>query len=148
MSSHQSSGVVPDVDPVSAYEALGREPGAQLVDVRTRAEWSFVGVPDLSPIGKDAILLEWQGWPGMEVQSDFLDRLDQALAERGLDRSAPIYFLCRSGVRSHAAARAASASGYGATFNVAGGFEGPPDGERHRGRVEGWKARSLPWVQA
>lgn len=148
MSSRQGDAEVVDVDPLSGFAALTDEPGAQLVDVRTRAEWSLVGVPDLGGIGKEAVLIEWQSWPDMQVQPDFLDRLQRALADRGLGQDAPLYFLCRSGVRSHAAARAAKAAGYPNSFNVSGGFEGPPDADRHRGTTAGWKALGLPWVQS
>lgn len=148
MSSHQADADVADVDPPTGFAAIGRDPGAQLVDVRTRAEWSLVGIPDLGGFGKEPILIEWQTWPDMQVQPDFLDRLEKALSERGLDREAPLYFLCRSGVRSHAAARAAKAAGHANSYNISGGFEGPPDGNRHRGVTAGWKADGLPWIQS
>lgn len=136
-----------DVDAQAAYDALAADPAAQLVDVRTREEWSFVGVPDLGGLGKQPVLIEWQSLPAMQVAADFLDRLKAELAGRGVAEDAPLYFLCRSGVRSAAAAAAATASGFGPSYNIAGGFEGPPDHDRHRGAVDGWKARGLPWVQ-
>ncbi len=136
-----------DVDPVAAYKDLANDSAAQLIDVRTRAEWSFVGVPDLREIGKEPILIEWQVWPTMQVAGDFLDRLRAELAARNVAADAPLYFMCRSGVRSTAAAACASAEGLGKAFNVAGGFEGPPDEHRHRGRRAGWKASDLPWIQ-
>ena len=137
-----------DVSPSEAFESLRQQSNAQLVDVRSRAEWSFVGVPDLSPIGKNAILIEWQRWPDMAACADFLPQLEAALKERGLDRDAPLYFLCRSGVRSGAAAMAAAAAGFSETHNILGGFEGPTDESRHRGHVAGWKAENLPWFQS
>jgi rhodanese-related sulfurtransferase len=60
---------------------------------------------------------------------------------------APILFICRSGGRSRAAAAALTAAGYRRCYNVAEGFEGNPDPERHRGKTGGWKAAGLPWVQ-
>lgn len=136
-----------DVDPATAYKDLATTSTAQLIDVRTRAEWSFVGIPDLAAIGKEPILIEWQSWPQMQVESDFLDRLKAELAARNVPADAPLYFLCRSGVRSAAAAACATAEGLGKSFNIAGGFEGPPDQDRHRGQVAGWKASELPWIQ-
>ena len=73
----------------------------------------------------------------------FLDEVAAASA----DKSAPVVFLCRSGVRSVAAAEAATAAGYTAAYNILEGFEGPPDEQSHRGRTAGWKARGLPWKQ-
>ena len=116
---------------------------AQLVDVRTDAEWNFVGVPDLSEAGKQAVLIPWQVYPTMQVNGSFIDQMKQA----GITPDDTIYFLCRSGVRSTAAANAAIAAGFPNAINVADGFEGPPDSDAHRGTVAGWKAAGLPWQQ-
>ncbi len=121
---------------------------AALVDVRSKAEWSYVGVPDLSSLKKDAVLIEWQIFPGMAANPDFLATLKKALAERGVRPEDPVLFICRSGVRSRAAAIALTGEGYKVCYNVAGGFEGDLDQERHRGRRGGWKAKNLPWVQS
>jgi rhodanese-related sulfurtransferase len=77
------------------------------------------------------------------VNASFVEELRDA----GLEPSQPLYFLCRSGVRSAAAARAAAAAGFATVYNVADGFEGPPDARGHRGQVAGWKADDLPWRQ-
>jgi rhodanese-related sulfurtransferase len=131
-----------DVEPVDAYAALSSDADAVLVDVRTSAEWSYVGTPDLAPIGKQAVLLEWQRFPDGKVNRSFVEQLQGA----GVAAGVPIYFLCRSGVRSAAAATAATAAGLGPAYNVSEGFEGPigPDGHRS---VAGWKAQGLPWSQ-
>ncbi|ESR25841.1 rhodanese-like domain-containing protein [Lutibaculum baratangense] len=129
--------------------ALAEDPDAVLVDVRTRAEWSFVGVPDLSPLGREALFVEWQAFPSMQADpARFVDAVGSELERRGLRKDVPVYFICRSGARSAAAAAAMTAAGYSSCFNVAGGFEGRLDAARHRGTVEGWKAAGLPWVQA
>ncbi|MEX1155088.1 rhodanese-like domain-containing protein [Parvibaculum sp.] len=135
-----------DVTPEEAFRVLGADPRATLVDVRTRAEWSFVGVPDLSGLGKEPMLLEWQVYPAMERNPRFTDDL---LAGLGANLSdAPLFFLCRSGARSRAAAIALTSVGFGRCFNIAGGFEGDLDGTRHRGARNGWKAAGLPWAQS
>jgi len=131
-----------------AWEILQAETGACLVDVRTRAEWSYVGLSDLSSIGKQPILVEWQHFPQMQVNGNFVAELVAKLEAAGRDDpAASMLFLCRSGVRSLAAARAMTAYGYTNCFNVTGGFEGPKDGNGHRGGTDGWKARGLPWIQ-
>lgn len=132
-----------DITPDQAWDDLRANPKAVLVDVRTRPEWAFVGVPDLSSTGKEPVLISWQVYPEMQRNPGFESDLERL----GLDRDAPVYFLCRSGVRSKAAAIAMTAAGYRACYNVAGGFEGDPDGARHRGGVNGWKASGLPWIQ-
>jgi rhodanese-related sulfurtransferase len=131
-----------DVTPEEAYAALAADDDAVLVDVRTAAEWSYVGVPDLSALDKRVICLEWQRYPDGAVNGDFVEQLQDV----GLPDGAPIYFLCRSGVRSVAAATAASAAGLGPAYNVVDGFEGPHDEHGHR-TVSGWKVAGLPWRQ-
>ena len=69
------------------------------------------------------------------------------MKQAGLKPEQKIYFLCRSGVRSLAAAQAAQAAGFPHVFNIADGFEGPPDPQGHRGTTAGWKADGLPWRQ-
>ena len=147
MGSEVSAGI--DSVPVTeVWARLSRDSKAALVDVRTRAEWSYVGVPDLSSIGRDVVFAEWQTYPDGQVDPAFADKLSKVLAERHIGKDAAIYFICRSGVRSLSAARAMQAAGFKSCSNVADGFEGPLDPSRRRGRSGGWKAAYLPWVQA
>jgi len=131
-----------NVDPSEAYAALQADPDAVLVDVRTSAEWSYVGLPDLSTIGKHVIPLEWQRFPDGALNTSFVEQL----CEAGIGKGSPIYFLCRSGVRSAAAAEVATTAGLGPAYNVSDGFEGPLDHDGHR-TVAGWKVAGLPWRQ-
>lgn len=139
-----TGGYAGEVSVARLWDELGASPGAALVDVRTRAEWSFVGVPELSGLGKSPVLVEWQTFPAMEVNPGFAAAVDAAVP----DRDAPLFLLCRSGARSRAAAAALTAAGRTRCYNVTEGFEGPPDGRGHRGGVSGWKAHGLPWVQS
>ncbi len=136
-------GGVPDISPRATWQELSQDRDAVLVDVRTDAEWNFVGVPDLSEIGKQPVLIPWQLYPSMQVNGAFADQLRRA----GIGPTNKIYFICRSGARSLAAGQAAQAAGFPNAFNVADGFEGPMDPEGHRGTVAGWKADGLPWRQ-
>jgi rhodanese-related sulfurtransferase len=111
--------------------------------VRTDAEWNFVGIPDLAAVGKQVVLVPWQVYPMMQRNAQFEQHLQQA----GFTPDHHIYFICRSGVRSLAAAEAARAAGFPHVYNVADGFEGPVDGKGHRGSAAGWKADRLPWRQ-
>ncbi len=133
-----------DRNPSEAWEVLRSDPSANLVDVRSEAEWAFVGIPDLTPIGKETQLLAWQHFPTTQVNQDFVAQLTAKVP----DKEAPLFFLCRSGQRSQSAAITATAAGYRECYNVAEGFEGGHDAEGHRGRVNGWKVRDLPWCQA
>jgi rhodanese-related sulfurtransferase len=115
--------------------------------VRTRAEWAFVGLPDLSTLNKRPLLVEWQTFPDNREDPQFAERLGATLKEVGVMPDTEVFFICRSGSRSKRAAEVMTAAGFSACRNVADGFEGPLDGDRHRGRVGGWKAAGLPWSQ-
>lgn len=132
-----------DITPQQAWQILKDEPSAVLVDVRTEAEWRFVGVPDVSEIGKKAVLAQWTTFPNGTPNAGFLDELRAA----GVRGEAPVVFLCRSGQRSVAAATAATAAGLGPAYNIVDGFEGGLDAEQHRGGA-GWRAAGLPWRQS
>jgi rhodanese-related sulfurtransferase len=131
-----------------AWDLLTADPRAQLIDVRTTAEWSYVGLPDLAQLGRELITVEWQRFPSSAVNPDFVTETKAALARAGAPSDAPLLFLCRSGVRSRAAAMAMTGAGFSRAYNVAGGFEGDLDQERHRGSKNGWKAMGLPWRQS
>lgn len=132
-----------DLSPTDAYRRV-TDGDAVLVDVRTAAEWAYVGVPDLSSVGRELVRIEWVSFPGGVPNPAFLDEL----AAAGVDRQTHVLFLCRSGVRSVAAAEAATAAGWTNSYNVLDGFEGPPDAAGHRGASAGWKASGLPWRQS
>lgn len=142
----QTSTYAGDIPPADAYESLSTHPGATLIDVRTTAEWTYVGIANLAEIGKEPLLVEWQTFPTGALNPSFATTVAAELEALGTERDAPLYFLCRSGVRSKAAAIALTALGYTACYNIAGGFEGPLDQDRHR-TGPGWKAAGLPWMQ-
>jgi rhodanese-related sulfurtransferase len=138
-----AAGYAGDVAPTTAWKILSEHKDAVLIDVRTRAEWNYVGLPDLDGLAKKPALLEWQVFPSMQPNPEFVAALSGALT----DKAAPLLFLCRSGARSAAAAKAMTAAGYSTCFNVADGFEGPLDAQAKRGAAGGWKAAGLPWRQ-
>ncbi len=147
MGSSEAARVVTDASSQEAWARLESNPTSILIDVRTRAEWAFVGLPDLSKLGKQVVTIEWQTFPDNRIDAAFTDRLSQHLETSGVSKDAEIFFICRSGGRSRMAAEAMVAAGYSACCNVADGFEGPLDPDRHRGSVSGWKVAGLPWVQ-
>lgn len=143
-----AEGHAGDVNPTEVWRVLAQDTGAQLVDVRSAAEWTFVGVPDLSTLGKSVHLVEWQRFPGMELVADFADQLKIKLDGVEAEPDTLVFFLCRSGVRSASAARVFTSLGYSAAYNIAGGFEGDLDRGKHRGQECGWKQEGLPWHQS
>jgi rhodanese-related sulfurtransferase len=128
-----------DVTSQRAYQTLQADADAVLVDVRTTVEWHFVGVPAIDQV----LFIEWTRFPDGTVNPGFLDQLAQA----DITADTTVFFMCRSGQRSAAAAQAATAAGYSRAFNVSDGFEGPPDPTGKR-RVSGWKHHGLPWRQS
>lgn len=103
----------------------------------------YVGLPDLRTVGKEVVLIEWLTYPTGALNDGFVTEL----AAAGVEPDQQVFFLCRSGVRSVAAAEAATAAGWTRSHNVLDGFEGP-HGPDERRTVAGWKVSGLPWVQA
>ena len=135
LSVRPAAGYAGDVSPQLAW-AWVQSGQAVLVDVRTDAERAWVGfVPDAQP-------LAWKQWPGMAMNPDF-DAGIQALGADGRK----LVLLCRSGVRSVAAAQRATELGLQA-YNILEGFEGDPDAAAQRGKLGGWRFHGLPWRQS
>ena len=146
----QNGSIIDELSPPDAHAALSADPASALIDVRTRAEWTFTGVPDLSRLGKDVITVEWVSFPTMAPNPRFFE---EVLAQAGGTLPGRLFFICRSGARSMAAARAVAAESAGRgqpvhCTNVAEGFEGDLDGVGHRGTRSGWKVHGLPWRQS
>ena len=130
--------------PADAWAALTQSTNAQLVDVRTQAEWSFAGIASLDSLNKTVKTVSWKFYPNFELNARFVEQLEQTVA----DKTAPLYFLCKTGGRSTDAAIAATAAGYTQCYNIEGGFEGDINTNHQRVQVNGWKASRLPWQQA
>ncbi len=123
--------------PAEAYELLQATPGARLIDVRTKAEWDWVGrVPG-------AIEIEWLAYPGSVLNPHFLQTLKHSVMTESL-----LLFLCRSGQRSSHAAKAATEAGFPDCYNILEGFEGNKDASGQRNRCGGWRHAGLPWHQS
>jgi rhodanese-related sulfurtransferase len=125
-----------ELTPQEAFELLRLAPGAKIVDVRTRAEWDWVGRV------AGAVEIEWNQYPGGERNPNFVAEL-----KRQVDPEALVMFLCRSGVRSVGAATAATEAGYNGCYNILEGFEGDKDANGHRNNIGGWRKARLPWIQ-
>ena len=129
-----AEGYAGDVTPQQAWQWV-QAGQAVLVDVRSDAEREWVGrVPGAAAVA-------WKQWPGMAMNADFDTQMRAAVPQ-----GQSVVLLCRSGVRSIAAAKRATELGLTA-YNILEGFEGDPDGDAHRNRKGGWRFRGLPWRQ-
>jgi rhodanese-related sulfurtransferase len=121
--------------PVEAHQ-LVQSGAAKLVDVRFKFEREYVGrVPE-------TVGIEWKNIDTGAVNPDFV-----ATLEKQFSRDDKLVFLCRSGVRSDAAAKAAVQAGFTHAYNILEGFEGDLDESQHRGNKGGWRKAGLPWIQ-
>ena len=135
-----------DITPEEAWKLLADRPEAVLVDVRTAAEWRFVGAPDVSSLQRDVVYVEWNRTDGSH-NDGFVDDLVTQIGVADSETERPVVFLCRSGNRSIGAAEAATDAGITPSYNILDGFEGNLDDAGHRGGT-GWKAIGLPWRQS
>jgi rhodanese-related sulfurtransferase len=136
-----------DVHPNDVWKYLLSEPFSQLIDVRTKAELNFVGMPDLSTANKYVHNVEWQHYPSMDINHNFDFEIENILKELNFNSDDPLFFMCRSGARSSNAAKLMTSIGWNNSYNVLYGFEGDPDTSHKRGLTNGWKYEGLPWIQ-
>lgn len=125
------------VTPHEAYLLLLNEPSIHLIDVRTNAERDWVGQVQVRAEQHHAV--QWSLYPSRS-NPDFLSELAQAVPKQ-----ATLLFLCRSAMRSKAAAQLATEQGYANCYDILEGFEGDKDAHGHRKTINGWCYLGLPW---
>jgi len=130
--------MIENLTPQQSWEVMQANPGAVLIDVRTKVEHDFVGRP------LNAVHIPWKEAPDWQLNPDFIEQVKQAVT----DISNPVLLLCRSGTRSLAAAEALQKSGFTQLINILDGFEGDLDEHKHRGNLGGWRFSQLPWQQS
>ena len=130
--------MIQNLDPQQVWQLMQRNPGAVLIDVRTKMEHAFVGHP------RGAVHIPWKEFPDWQINPLFVDEVKSVAP----NVDTPILLLCRSGQRSLDAAAALEASGYTHLVNIAEGFEGALDDNKHRGNLGGWRFHGLPWEQS
>ena len=134
---------IKNISSQECFEKLSIEVNSQLIDVRTKPEWIYVGVPDLSSINKNVILISWQVYPEMETNKFF----ENQILESNIKKNDNLYFICRSGNRSYNAAEFLTSQGFSHCFNVIDGFEGKLNHKHQRALIDGWQFNNLPWKQ-
>lgn len=130
--------MIENLDPKQSWAFLQKNPTAVMIDVRTTIEHSYVGHPP------EAISIAWKEFPEMKENEKFVELVEAKM----IDKTTPILLLCRSGVRSLAAAKVLEQAGYQHLINIAEGFEGDLDEQQQRGNINGWRFNGCPWKQS
>ena len=138
-----------------AYELKTKqEDDVLFVDVRTRPELEFVGVPDIIDVNIPYAFNDLEQWDSeknrfkKKLNRNFIAALDANLKKKGLDKNSKIIFMCRAGRRSALASNLIHEFGYTNVYSVIDGFEGDKieDGpEKGKRKLNGWKNSGLPW---
>lgn len=141
--------MVEQVNPKTAFDILKNDENSVLIDVRTEAEFVFVGVVEDSQLKNKAILLPWLIYPNMSENNEFANKIEENIEAifGQKNKNARLYFICKTGGRSNMAAQFMKNIGYDNCFNIANGFEGEQDQNKHRSNINGWRAEGLPWRQ-
>lgn len=129
--------------PKMAVEKLQNNPQALFVDVRSKAEYKYVGYPE------NSILIPWIDDPDWEPNPEaFSEAVMQELDGRENLSDTEIILICRSGFRSNEALKCLENKGFTQVSHVASGFEGDLDENDHRGNLNGWRHDDMPWSQS
>jgi rhodanese-related sulfurtransferase len=137
-----------DVTPQDAYTMATTDANVFILDVRTPAEWLWVGHPGANKLDEGAALagkvinvsykIDYKG--GMIINPSFMSDVSELL--NGSDNPTLIT-MCRSGKRSVAAATLLEENGFNA-LNMITGFQGGKDAAGYR-TVSGWAIDGLPY---
>ena len=141
--SNKINSDIKSITSVECFSFLSKISNSFLIDVRTKPEWEFIGIPDLSSINKKAIFISWHVYPEMKINSLF----ENQLINSKIKKTDKLFLICRSGSRSFKAAKFLSSFGYHYCFNVTDGFEGDKNNLNQRSSINGWKYNNLPWKQ-
>ena len=137
---------ISNIENISSFECfnkLSKIYNSYLIDVRTKPEWEFIGIPDLSSLNKKTIFISWHMYPKMKINSFFKNQI----IESNIKKNDELFLICRSGGRSLHAAKYLISCGYNHCYNVSDGFEGDKNNQNHRSAINGWKYNNLPWKQ-
>jgi len=134
---------VQNITSTECFNKLSEISNAYLIDVRTKPEWEYIGVPDLSSLNKKIICISWHVYPEMKINSLF----ENQVFKSNIKKNDNLFLICRSGTRSSHAAKFLVSCGYNHCINVADGFEGNKNTQSKRSTINGWKYNNLPWKQ-
>jgi len=134
---------IKNITSIECFNKLSEISNSYLIDIRTKPEWEFIGVPDLSSLNKKTIFISWRMYPEMKINSLF----ENQITESNIKKNDNIFLICRSGNRSFNAAEFLTSRGFTNCINVKDGFEGEIGPNHQRSTINGWKYYKLPWKQ-
>ena len=134
---------IKNITSIECFNKLSEISNSYLIDIRTKPEWKFIGIPDLSSLNKNTIFSSWHIYPEMKINLFF----ENKLFESNVKKNDKLFLICRSGTRSYHAAEFLVERGYNHCFNIADGFEGKKNTLNQRSAINGWKYYNLPWKQ-
>ena len=142
-STNKKNSNVQQVTSIECFNKLSKISNSYLIDVRTKPEWEFIGVPDIFSLNKKTLFISWHKYPEMNINNKFKKQIILANIKT-IDN---IFLICRSGGRSFNAAEYLATNGFIHCYNVSDGFEGDKDSFNQRSTINGWKYNNLPWKQ-
>eukprot|EP01080_Neovahlkampfia_damariscottae_P011299 gene11299-4110_t len=140
---------VPDITPQDTLKILMADKNSFLIDIRTDAEWMWVGKPEIptTPWKSEPIFVQFLYHPNRNLNPNFFEEVLSKLKKSPRFKpDSKLFFLCCCASRSVKASKMFKEKGYNA-YNILYGFDGPANQDRQRGKVDGWRFRNLPWYQ-
>ena len=135
--------IVQSIASVECFNKLSEISNSYLIDVRTKPEWEFIGIPSLSSINKKTIFISWHVYPQMKINSFF----ENQISKSNINKNDKLFLICRSGNRSFHSSKFLALCDYKYCYNVIDGFEGVKNTLSQRSTINGWKYNNLPWKQ-
>jgi rhodanese-related sulfurtransferase len=157
-----------DIEPEDANDMLAYNPNTYILDVRTPAEWSWVGHPGKDKCGNGDFLeqptrrvinIPWVVWEYVPQNEEYGEAPNKFFDEEVVRQFSPgdtIIIMCRSGGKSvsaaneleaptHPACKRLEELGFYDVYNMLEGFEGGKDEYGYRTLEAGWKNKGLPY---
>ena len=134
---------IKNITSIECFNKLSEISNSYLIDIRTKPEWEFIGVPDLSSLNKKTIFISWHMYPEMKINSLF----ENQITESNIKKNDNLFLIWRSVNRSSDAAEFLTSRSFANCCNVKDGFEGEIGPNHQRSTINGWKYFKLPWKQ-
>ncbi|WP_319380458.1 rhodanese-like domain-containing protein [Thiomicrorhabdus sp.] len=130
----------------NTYKWMKEDDSVILVDVRTPAEWQFVGYTPMAQIMIPSVFFKYDGVDDKKpryrsvLNEKFISEFEEKLFDLDADKNTPFVVMCRSGAtRAQPAAKMLDQYGYKNVYIMTDGFEG---GKMKDGDKQGWRLKA------